>query len=124
MPALFGGAPADRPLDRIELGNPAQGFGGDRRAGRLVQIIELPSRVRPTGCQQDVATRGQPLEPGIAVDLENAAESFEVRSWALRLAVGTVEVNGRRRIGPGPGSIVARIDPQPACLGAAAAGSE
>src|SRR5205814_5969201 len=77
-----------------------------------------------TGGQEDIATRGQLLEPGIAVDLQNAAESFEVRGWTLRLAIGTVEVDGRRRIGPGPGPIVARIDPQSASLGAAAAGIE
>ena len=63
--ALFGGAPPDGPLDGIELGDPAQGFGSDRRAGRLVQIIELSPRVRPTGGQEDIATRGQLLEPGI-----------------------------------------------------------
>src|SRR5258707_9850495 len=42
----------------------------------------------------------------------------------LCLAIRTEEVDGSRRFGPGPGSIVARIDPQPAGLGAAAAGIE
>src|SRR6202165_2074538 len=42
----------------------------------------------------------------------------------LCLAIRTVEVDGGRRFGSGPGPIVARIDPQPAGLGAAAAGIE
>ena len=39
----------------------------------------------------------------------------------LRFAIRTVEVDRRRWVGPGPWSIIARIDPQPACLGASAA---
>ena len=68
--------------------------------------------------------RGQPFEAGIAVDLQDAAESFEVSGRTLGLAIGAVEVDGRRRIGPAPGPVVARVDPQPAGLGAAAAGIE
>ena len=122
--ALFSGAPPYRGLDGIKLGNPAQGLGGDRRASRLMDVIELPPRMGPTGGQDDIATRGQPFEPGITVDLQNAVESLEVRSRALRLAIGAIEVDGRRRIGATPRPIVARIDPQSAHLGAAAAGVE
>ena len=43
---------------------------------------------------------------------------------ALCLAIRTVEVDGGRRFGPGPGPVIASVDPQPAGLGAAAAGIE
>src|SRR5262249_52989362 len=123
-PPLFSGTSSDGLLDRIKLADPAQSFGSDGRAGRLVQVVELPARVCPTGGQYDLAPRGQPLESGVTVNLQNAAESFEMRGWPLRLAVGAVKINGGRRIRPAPGPVVARIDPQSAHLGAAAAGIE
>jgi len=67
--------------------------------------------MRPTGGKQDVAASGEPFEARVAIDLENAAESFEVSSRTFRLAVGAVEVDGRWRVGTGPSPIVARIDP-------------
>ena len=48
-PACFGRLAADAFLDGIELGDPAQGLGGDRRAGGLVELIELASDVGPAG---------------------------------------------------------------------------
>jgi hypothetical protein len=36
---------ADLPFDRIELGDPAQDPGGNRRAGRLVELVKLASGV-------------------------------------------------------------------------------
>ncbi len=42
-PACFGRMAADAFLNGIELGDPAQGLGGDRRAVRLVELIELAS---------------------------------------------------------------------------------
>src|SRR5262249_35032047 len=123
-PSPFRGASSDGLLERIKLADPAQSFGGDWRAGRLVQVVELTACVCPTGGQHDLAPRGQPLESGVTVNLQNAAESFEMRGWPLRLAVGAVKIDGGRRIGPAPGPVVARIDPQSAHLGAAAAGIE
>jgi hypothetical protein len=73
-----------------------------------VNVKELAPGVGPTGRQHNVATLGQPLESGITVNLQNAAECFEVRGGPLRLAIGTVEVDGCRWIGPTPRPIVAR----------------
>ncbi len=64
------------------------------------------------------------LEPGIAVDLQDAAEPFQVSRRALRLAIRAVEIDGRRRIRPSPGAVVARIDPEPPGLGPTSAGIE
>jgi hypothetical protein len=73
-PAFFGGAASDRRFDRIKLGDAAQSFGRDWPAGRLVHVKELSSRVCPTGCQHDVATRAQPLKSGVTINLQNAVE--------------------------------------------------
>src|ERR1700733_9142555 len=89
-----------------------------------MQIVELASRVGPARRQYDVARRGQPPEASIAVDLQHTTEVLEMSGRTLCLAIRTVEVDGGRRFGPGPGSIVARIDPQPTGFGAAAAGIE
>lgn len=52
--ALGGGAAADRRFDHIELGDTAQGFGGDWRAGRLVHVIDemtvLGGQPPPSSC--------------------------------------------------------------------------
>ena len=87
-------------------------------------VVELASGVRPAGGQHDIAAHGEPLEARIAVDLEDSAESFEVRGWTLRFAIRTVEVNRRRWIRTDPRSVMSRIDPQSASLGAATAGIE
>src|SRR5712692_6313865 len=89
-----------------------------------VQVVELASCVGPARCQYDVARRGQPLEASIAVDLQHTPEVLEMSGRTLCLAIRAVEVDGGRRFGSGPGSIVTRIDPQPAGFGAAAAGIE
>jgi hypothetical protein len=78
----------------------------------------------PAGRQSDAARRGQPLEASIAVDLQHTTEVLEMSGRTFCLAIRTVEVDGGRRFGPGPGSIVARIDPQPTGFGAAEAGIE
>ncbi len=75
-PACFGRLAADAFLDGIELGDPTQGLGGDRRAGRLVEVIELASGMRPACGEDDVAACGERLEPGITVDLQYALEAF------------------------------------------------
>src|SRR5947209_2312150 len=102
--------------------------------GRIARSTELlSSSMRPSSRKRHSAdqrvraywiasARPQPLESGITVNLQNATKSFEVGGGSLRLAIGTVKVDGCRRIGPTPRPIVARIDPQSAGLGATAAG--
>ena len=75
-----------------------------------MQVVELPACVCPAGCQHDVAARGQPFESGVTVNLQNAAECFEVKGRSLRLAVGAVVVDRGRRIGSTPRPIVTRVE--------------
>src|SRR5260221_5165270 len=85
------------------------------------RIVELASCVGPARCQYDVARRGQPLEASIAVDLQHTTEGLEMSGRTLCLAIRTVEIDRGRRFRPGPGTIVARTDPQTGALGSASA---
>jgi hypothetical protein len=73
---------ADARLDDTERGDPAQGLDGDRRAGGLVELVELaprgPNRRRTPRCG-----RGQSLEADIAIDLQDATERAEMGSGSL-----------------------------------------
>jgi len=80
--------------------------------------------VGPARRQDDVARRRQPFEASIAINLQHTTEALEMTGRPLCLAIRTVEVEGGRRFGPAPGSVIARVDPQPAGFGAAAAGIE
>jgi hypothetical protein len=53
----------------------------------FVQIVELASCVGRARCQYDVARRGQPLEAGIAVDLQHTTEVLEMTGRTLCLAI-------------------------------------
>jgi hypothetical protein len=56
-PTFFGGLAADVGLNRIERGNPPQGFFGNRRLRGDEDIVEFPSRV-PLACHSTRYARG------------------------------------------------------------------
>ena len=87
-------------------------------------LVKLPSGMRPASREHNVAAVSQPFEAGITIDLQSAAESFEMSGWTLGTAIGAVDINRGRRLRSIPRSIIAGIDPEPAGLGAAAAGIE
>ncbi len=70
--------------------------------------------MRPASREHDTPLRRQPLEPGIAIDLEHAPEAGQVARRTLALAVGAVEVNHRRRIRSQPGPVIPGVSPEPA----------
>src|SRR5262249_23756078 len=59
LPLVSGAAP-DGLLDCIEFADAAQGFGGDRRPRRFVQVVEPSPCVCPTRGECDVAAVGEP----------------------------------------------------------------
>jgi hypothetical protein len=61
----------------------------------------------PAGREIDAAA--EPLEAGISIDLQNAPELREVRDGALGLPIGTIEIEGSRRIEPLPRTIIPSI---------------
>ena len=56
--ACLGGLAPDARLDRIELADAPERFGGDGRAGCLMHLVELAPRVSPAGCQVDMTGGG------------------------------------------------------------------
>ena len=78
--------------------------------------LEWPNGIR--------APRGQPLEPGIAIDPQDALKAAEMRRRSLGLTIRAVEVYSRRRlwtdIDPaGGGEQAIRVDFTPAWPGLA-----
>ena len=99
----------------------AGGFLGKRRIGRLRDLIELAPRMRPARSKDDIALDGQPLEAGVAVDVENALEVLKMRHRALGLSVRREQIDSRRRLRSRPWSLLACIDPQASGLRASTA---
>ena len=78
---FLGGVTENAGLDRVQLGDPLHGFFGDRRFGRDEHFVELPSRVGPTESELWSIAGGigdQAGEPGIAVDLDQAAITLQM----------------------------------------------
>ena len=125
--SVVGGVTADVGLDRIELADARQHLGGKRRFRGDIEVVEGPPHVGPAeGKAYRIASAisGQPLEPGISVDLENAVEPGQVSGGTGALAVLGIHVGcrGVRRAAPGP--VIDRVAPKASCLGPAATGIE
>src|SRR6202035_4743587 len=127
-PALFmahtltflGGLTANAGLDRVQRGDPLHGFFGDRRFGRDEHIVDLSSRMSPTESELRGIPGGigdQPGEPSIAVDLKQAAVTFQMFRRVNAFAVVAVNINGGRMAGPTPGAVVDGVTPQPSGFG-------
>src|SRR5690242_8723575 len=73
----FGGTlAADARFDLVERGDPLQRLGRDRRLA-CGQVIETSAHMAPAEGERHRgvgAIPGQPLEPGIAVDLQHTTE--------------------------------------------------
>src|SRR5258706_16433262 len=67
---------------------------------RDVDLVELTSRVSPTGNFDDRSTFVEMLEASIGVGLERTLVELEVLAWVLALAIGRVgePYGGRERI--------------------------
>src|SRR5215471_14018060 len=98
--ALAGWAAADEGFDLVELGDPPQRFGGDRRTSGVVEVKELAADMRPAegecdGTRWPLST--QPVETGIAVDLQHPGERGQVAPRMGALAVLAVDIGDRGR---------------------------
>jgi site-specific DNA recombinase len=70
------------------------------------------------------AVPGQPLEPGIAIDLQHAAERGQMLGRMHTLAILGVDIGGDRMTGTAPRPVIDRVAPQPPGFGSAASGIE
>src|SRR5208282_6940149 len=98
--AMLGGRAADVVLDGIEFGDASQRFVRQRRLCRDMDVVELAPRMCPAvGELRDIVRLAskQAAEPGIAIDLQQAAEAAQMRLRMLALAVLAVDV-GRGRM--------------------------
>src|SRR5271156_3296513 len=90
LSSMLGGMAPDLGLDRIEFSDAHQHLGCQWRRGGNKELVEWPPHVGPAERQPHRAIGaipGQPLEPGIAVDLEHATEAGQVSGGMRALAV-------------------------------------
>lgn len=108
-------------FDGIEAGDPTQSLVRQRRIRGLHNLIQLASYMGPPGGEHDVASCRQPLEAGIAIDVQHSLEVFQMRYPAVPPSVRREDVDRRgwRRSAPWP--LVTRIDPKPPGLRSSAA---
>jgi hypothetical protein len=114
-------------LDLIESSDPPQGLISKRRLGDDMDVVKFASGMRPAERQLRRLVSGgadQASEPGVAVDLKQSAEAFQMTGRMLALAVLAEEVGGGRMAGPGPWAVVGGITPQASGHGTPAAGVE
>jgi hypothetical protein len=91
----FGAPLAGRPLsnrlfDPVELADAVEGLLGNYRAVGGVDVEEFAADIGPTGGLADPVAGEQPVEPGIAVGMDDTPEVLQMRLWVLALAVGRV----------------------------------
>jgi hypothetical protein len=113
-----GGTAAQLGLDGIKLDIAAQGFGGDRRAGRLVDVVKISSGMHVTVSEHDAPIRiGQTvLEPRVigprAIAVEDTFEPSQVIDGVVMPPVLLVHISDGRRSFAGPGAFIASIGPE------------
>jgi hypothetical protein len=105
-------------FDGIEFADTAQGLYRDRRVRGLRHFIELPSRLAPACGEHNVPFLRQRLEPGVTVDMKNAAEVLEMRSRTFSFAVWRIQIDRGRRLRPAPCSLLAGVGRKPSSLSA------
>jgi len=66
----------------------------------------------PTGRERDLATGGQLLEPGIAIDMQDAAIAGKMGLRPFGLAIGFVKADRRWRFAARPAPLIAYVDPE------------
>lgn len=77
--------------------------------------------MRPAeGKPQLLAAFGQRSISPIAIDLQNARKTAQMRFWPFRFAIWRIDIGHHRRIHPAPWAIIARIGPNLTSLGSPA----
>jgi hypothetical protein len=96
----------------IERGDALQRLVGDGRRFGDGAFVEAAPQMRPAEGEADVTFVCKRAIAGVAVDLKDALEARKMRDRLGPLAVGRVDIGGRRRVGYAPGPIVPRIGPE------------
>ena len=99
--------PAHTGFDGVEIGDPAQGLSRHARTGRLDDFVKFASCMAPTSGENDILIFGKLLEPGIAVDMQDAFEIREMRDRPFSLTVRCKQIDRRRRFRSAPRPLLA-----------------
>ena len=86
-----------------------------------MHVEEVPPRMGPAGCLGHTMLV-QAGVSGITIRLQDAVERCQMRTRMLTFPVGAVAIQHRRRRLAAERPVIARVAPQPTCLGLAAAG--
>lgn len=97
---------------------------GQRTGLRLVHLVELAPRMRPTRGLGDLLVHEQLAESGVAVGVQRAAEGLQVLLRMHALAIRRIREPHRRGRFALRRSLIAHVRPESCRLGAAAAGLE
>jgi hypothetical protein len=114
-----GGLAADSGLDRVELGDPAQGLLGNRRLRGGEHVVEFSSGVsHAEGELRGIAggTSDQARKPSVAIDLNQSAIPLQMFRRVNAFAVVAVNIDGGWVARSAPGPVVDGIAPQPSGL--------
>jgi hypothetical protein len=85
-------------LDRIELRDARDSFGGDRGVMRHVKVIELAPYVRPTCGFLNPAAFVEVMKARVSICLQHAGEAIKMLARTLALAIrGVGEPHGWSR---------------------------
>src|SRR5580692_1915479 len=124
LPSLVRRPGSNLTFDRIQLPNTLQGFGGQWRSMRYLQLIELASYVRPAGRFLYPSTLIKMMESGVGIGLQDATEAAQMFSRMLTTTIRRVGKPHRcRRVVTGR-TIIPHIGPQAPGLGLAVARSQ
>ncbi len=119
--SLVRGAAPDLPLDVVELTDPLDRLGRQRRGMRLLEIIKLASHMGPAAGFLDLVVLVEVVKSGISIGLQHAAKPFQMPPRMFSLAVGLVSKPDCRGGGVAGRAVIPHVGPQPSGFGLALA---
>jgi hypothetical protein len=78
---------------------------------------EVAPHVQPAKCKLNVATLGQLAIAGVAIDLQDPLDAYQMSDWSVGFAIGGIDIGDARRIGAAPWPVVRRIGSELTGLG-------
>src|SRR5579863_9396822 len=90
LPTLFGRSAPDITFDRVQLCDPLQCLGGQRRSMRHLQVIELAPHMGPTGRFLDLSALIKMMKSCVGIRLQDAAEAAQMLAWMLATPIRRV----------------------------------
>jgi len=112
MPTKASCVAADIVFHRVQCRDAFQGFGGNGRFMRQVDVIELAPQMGPTSCFLNTAIFIKMMKTGISISLQNAGEVPQMLLGMLAFMVRRIGEPNRWRREIAGGTVIAYIGPQ------------